>query len=481
MNAVVDHPFRPDSDDEVARLRQPPHSLEAEQSVLGGLLLECLALDRVADILGEADFYLHDHRVIFAAISALVHANKPADTITVFERLQGLGQADNAGGLAYLNALAQSVPSAANIRRYAEIVRDRSALRRLIAASDEIATAAFNPKGRPVREVISDAERKVLEVSQAEGARAGGSVHRMPAVMLAVLDRVQALSERLGDEVPGVPTGYPDLDRMTAGMQAGDLLILAARPSMGKTAFALNIAEHVAVRRGLGVIVFSMEMGAAQLGLRMAGAIGRIDQQRLRSGRLADDEWGRLAEASDRLTNAPLVIDEASGLTVGDMRSRARRLARDVGAELGLIVVDYIQLMSGSSGREENRATELGEISRNLKSMAKELRCPVIALSQLNRGVESRHDKRPLMSDLRESGAIEQDADVIAFIYRDEYSTKEDCEEPGVAEIIIAKQRSGPTGMVRLAWSGAFTRFDSMAPGYVPPRKAAPKKCGFAS
>jgi len=450
-------------DDDVARLRVPPHSVEGEQSVLGGLLLDNLAWDRAADLLTETDFYRFEHRLIFSAIAALVQSGKPADVITVFERLQGLGKADDCGGLAYLNALAQSVPSAANMRRYAEIVRERAILRKLIAASDEIATAAFSPQGRAVPQVLDEAEAKILKIGE-EGSRQRQGFQSIDKLVIALLDRVNELHDNGAEDVTGVRTGYFDLDRLTAGLQKGDLIVLAARPSMGKTAFALNIAEHVAVKEELPVLVFSMEMGASQLALRMVGSIGRINQQGLRTGRLADDEWGRLAEAVDRLSKSQVFIDETPALTVAELRARARRMARQFGGTLGLICIDYLQLMSGNGGSDENRATELGEISRGLKALAKELQCPVMALSQLNRSVESRNDKRPMMSDLRESGAIEQDADVIMFIYRDEYYTKDACKEPGVAEIIIAKQRNGPVDTVKLTFLKPLTRFENRAP-----------------
>jgi replicative DNA helicase len=451
------------SDDEVARLRIPPHSIEAEQSVLGGLLLDNSAYDRAADLLTESDFYRWEHRAIYAAIRGLIDASKPADVITVFEQLQSIGKGDDCGGVVYLNALAQSVPSAANLRRYAEIVRERAILRKLIAASDEIATTAFNPQGRPVDQVLDEAEGKIFQIGE-EGTRVKQGFQSMDQLVVQLLDRVGELAENGAEDVTGVRTGFYDLDRMTAGLQPGDLIVLAARPSMGKTAFALNIGEHVAVHEGLPVVVFSMEMGAQQLALRMVGSLGRIDQSHLRTGRLQDDEWGRLTEAVERLGKVSLFIDETPGLTPSELRARARRQARQCG-KLGLIIVDYLQLMSGSSSNEENRATVLGEISRGLKGLAKELGCPVIALSQLNRSVEQRPDKRPMMSDLRESGAIEQDADVIMFIYRDEYYTKDACKEPGVAEIIIGKQRNGPVGTVKLTFLKPLTKFDNLAPG----------------
>jgi replicative DNA helicase len=449
-------------DAQVAQLRIPPHSIEAESSVLGGLLLDNGAWDRVGDLLTDGDFYRYEHRMVYGAIGTLVNASKPADVITVFEQLRSQGKAEEIGGLAYLNSLAQYVPSAGNIRRYAEIVRERSILRKLVSASDEISTNAFNPKGRPVAAILDEAEQKIFNIGE-EGARTKQGFQGMDTLVVDLLDRVQEMADNPND-VTGVPTGFYDLDRMTAGFQAGDLIVLAARPSMGKTALAINIAEHVALNEGLPVAVFSMEMGAAQLAVRIVGSIGRIDQSHLRTGKLTDEEWPRLTEAIERLRTISLHIDETAGLTSSELRANARRLSRQCG-KLGLIVVDYLQLMSGSTNDGENRATELGEISRGLKMLAKELQCPLIALSQLNRSVEQRPDKRPMMSDLRESGAIEQDADIIMFIYRDEYYTKDACKEPGVAEVIIAKQRNGPTGTVKLAFLRQITKFESLASG----------------
>ena len=450
-------------DQQIAQLRIPPHSIEAESSVLGGLLLDNGAWDRVGDLLANTDFYRHEHQLIYGAIGALINASKPADVVTVFEHLQNQGKADTVGGLIYLNSLAQYVPSAANVRRYAEIVRERAILRKLVAASDEIATKAFNTQGQAVSSILDEAEQKIFQIGE-QGSRMQQGFQDMGSLVVALLDRVEEMSHNPND-ITGVPTGFVDLDRQTSGLQAGDLIILAARPSMGKTALAINIAEHVALHEELPVAVFSMEMGASQLAVRIVGSIGRIDQGRLRTGRLTDDEWPRLTETIERLRNVALHIDETPGLTVSELRANARRLARQCG-KLGLIVVDYLQLMSVSSGMsDENRATAIGEISRGLKMLAKELQCPVIALSQLSRGVESRTDKRPLMSDLRESGAIEQDADVIMFIYRDEYYTKEACKEPGVAEVIISKQRNGPTGTTKLAFVAKHTKFENLATG----------------
>jgi replicative DNA helicase len=466
MVSVIPVPISPsfDLDDgQVSRLRVPPHSIEAESSVLGGLLLDNGAWDRVGDLLVDGDFYRHEHRLIYSSIGALVNASRPADVITVHEHLQSQGKSDEVGGLGYLNSLAQFVPSASNIRRYAEIVRERSILRKLVAASDEIATHAFNPQGKPVDRILDEAEQKIFNIGE-EGSRMKQGFQSMDSLAVALIDRVQEMANNPND-ITGVPTGFHDLDRMTSGLQPGDLVVLAARPSMGKTAFAINIAEHVALNEDLPVAVFSMEMGASQLAVRIVGSIGRIDQGHLRTGKLSDEEWPRLTEAIEKLRNVSLHIDETPGLTTSELRANARRLSRQCG-KLGLIVVDYLQLMSGSSGSEgDNRATELGEISRGLKMLAKELQCPVIALSQLNRGVEQRTDKRPMMSDLRESGAIEQDADIIMFIYRDDYYNK-DSKDPGVAEIIIGKQRNGPTGTVRLTFLKPLTRFESLAAGF---------------
>ena len=463
MSAVLPS-FEEDTypDHQVAQLRIPPHSLEAESSVLGGLLLDNSAWDRVGDLVTDSDFYRYEHRLVFSAIAGLINSSRPADVITVFEHLQSLGKADEVGGLAYLNSLAQYVPSASNIRRYGEIVRERAILRKLVTASDEIATTAFSPKGRPVAQILDEAEQKIFHIGE-EGSRMKQGFQSMNSLVVELLDRVEEMSQNPND-ITGVPTGFHDFDRMTSGMQPGDLIVLAARPSMGKTALAINIAENVAVQEGLPVAVFSMEMGASQLAVRIVGSIGRIDQGHLRAGKLSDDEWPRLTEAIEKLRNVSLHIDETPGLTPSELRANARRLSRQCG-KLGLIVVDYLQLMSGSSSDgSDNRATELGEISRGLKMLAKELQCPVIALSQLNRSVEQRTDKRPMMSDLRESGAIEQDADVIMFIYRDDYYNK-DSKEPGVAEVIIGKQRNGPTGTVKLAFLKPITKFESLASG----------------
>ncbi|MGY8525242.1 replicative DNA helicase [Paracidovorax citrulli] len=455
MNAPV-------ADPQLDNLKVPPHSIEAEQSVLGGLLLDNAAWDRIADFLSEADFYRFDHRVIFQSIARLISDTKPADVITVYEMLQVAGKAEEVGGLAYLNSLAQNTPSAANIRRYAEIVRERSVLRKLVTVADDIATAAFAPKGREVRELLDEAESKVFAIAE-EGSRGQKGFQEIQPLLTQVVERIDELYHRDSTtDVTGVPTGFIDLDRMTSGMQPGDLVIVAGRPSMGKTAFSLNIGEHVAVEQGLPVAVFSMEMAGTQLAMRMLGSVGRLDQHRLRTGRLLDEDWPRLTHAIQRMNDAQLFIDETPALNPMELRARSRRLARQCG-QLGLIIIDYLQLMSGSGGGE-NRATEISEISRSLKGLAKELNCPVIALSQLNRSLEQRPNKRPVMSDLRESGAIEQDADVILFIYRDEVYNP-DSQDKGTAEIIIGKQRNGPIGTVRLTFLGQFTKFDNFSGG----------------
>ena len=446
------------SDPQLDALRVPPHSIEAEQSVLGGLLLDNTAFDRVIDLVSAEDFYRFDHRLIFQQIAKLVAATKPADVITVFESLSLLGKAEEVGGLAYLNALAQNTPSAANIRRYAEIVRDRGILRKLISVSDEIAGDAFNPQGKEVRQMLDVAESKIFSIAE-EGNRGAAGFVEIKPLLAHVVERIDELFARDStNDVTGVPTGMLDLDRMTSGLQEGDLIIVAGRPSMGKTAFSVNIGENVAIDSGLPVAIFSMEMGGTQLAMRMLGSVGRIDQQRLKTGRLKDEDWPKLTSAIQKMNDAPIFIDETPALSSVELRSRARRLARKCG-KLGLIIVDYLQLMSANAPGE-NRATEISEISRNLKSLAKELNCPVIALSQLNRSLEQRPNRRPVMSDLRESGAIEQDADLILFIYRDEVYNP-DSPDKGTAEIIIGKQRNGPIGQVRMTFLGQFTKFDN--------------------
>ena len=447
-------------DSQVEALKIPPHSIEAEQSTLGGLLLDNHAWDKIGDLLREEDFYRTDHRLIWKHISRLVEKGKPADVITVYESLDSEKKAEDAGGLSYLNALAQNTPSAANIRGYAQIVRDRSILRKLLIAIDEIGGLVYNRQGREVRQILDEAESQVFQIAE-DGARGRQGFVELGPLLTQVRDRVQELHDLNSPDVTGVPSGFLDLDRKTSGFQKGDLIIVAGRPSMGKTAFSLNIAEHVALEGGI-VGVFSMEMGGTQLAMRMLGSIGRLDLHRLRTGRLDDAEFGKFATALERLQDVKLHIDETPALTALELRARARRLHRVYG-KLDLIVIDYLQLMSASGGSSENRATEISEISRSLKALAKELSCPVVALSQLNRSLEQRTDKRPMMSDLRESGAIEQDADVILFIYRDEVYNPDNENAKGIAEVIIGKQRNGPIGKVELAFLGQYTKFENLA------------------
>ncbi|OFZ72735.1 MAG: replicative DNA helicase [Betaproteobacteria bacterium RBG_16_64_9] len=449
-----------DHDPQLVSLRLPPHSIEAEQSVLGGLLLDNSAFDRIADVLTEGDFYRDDHRRIWRHMSRLIERGKPADVVTVDESIKASEDKDRTGGLAYLGALAQNTPSAHNIKRYAEIVRERAIMRKLVQVGAEIADNALNPQGREIGQLLDEAESKVFEIAEA-GARGRQGFVPIQPLLTQVMERVDMLYHQDNpSEVTGVPTGYVDLDRKTAGLQPGDLIIVAGRPSMGKTALALNMAEHVAIDNGLPVAVFSMEMSGPQLAMRMLGSVGRLDQHKLRTGRLSDDDWHRLTTAVGRLHDAPIHIDETPALNPLEVRARARRLHRQYG-KLGLIVVDYLQLMS-ASGEGENRATELSEISRSMKALAKELNVPVIALSQLNRALEQRTDRRPVMSDLRESGALEQDADLILFIYRDVVYNSQTAE-PGKAEIIIGKQRNGPIGTVELTFLGEHTRFENYA------------------
>ncbi len=450
----------PPVDPAIAQLRVPPHSIEAEQSVLGGLLLDNAAFDKIADLVGETDFYRFEHKRIYRQICKLLERGKPVDVVTVAESLDLAGDGGDTGGLAYLGELAANTPSAANIRRYAEIVRERAILRQLVTAGDEISGSAFNPMGRDPKTLLDEAEAKVFAIAESGFRHQSGFQHINP-LLTQVVERIQELHDRDNpSDITGVPTGYHDLDSKTSGLQPGDLLIVAGRPSMGKTSFALNMAEHVAIEVGLPVAVFSMEMGGTQLAMRMLSSVGRLDAHRVRTGRLNDDEWSRLSFALGKMHEAPIYIDETPALNPIDLRARARRLHRQCG-KLGLIVIDYLQLMS-SAGQGENRATEISEISRSLKGLAKELNVPVMALSQLNRSLEQRPNKRPVMSDLRESGAIEQDADVIMFIYRDEVYNP-DTPDKGSAEIIIGKQRNGPIGMVRLTFMGEYTRFENFA------------------
>ena len=449
------------SDSQLLNLKVPPHSIDAEQSVLGGLLIDNGAFDKVGDVVTDGDFYRDDHRRIFRHVSRLIERGKPADVVTVDEAIKVSEDKDKTGGITYLAALAGNTPSAHNVRRYAEIVRECAVLRKLIEVSTEIADSALNRMGKDVGQLLDEAESKVFQIAEA-GARTRQGFMEIQPLLTQVMERIDLLYHKDNpSDITGIPTGYRDLDRETSGLQPGDLIIIAGRPSMGKTALALNMAEHAAVENKLPVAIFSMEMSGSQLAMRMLGSIGRLDQHKLRTGRLSDDDWNRLTNAVGKLHDAPILVDESGALNALELRARARRLHRQYG-KLGLIVVDYLQLMQASS-EGENRATEISEISRSLKSLAKELKVPVVALSQLSRAVEQRTGpKRPIMSDLRESGAIEQDADLILAIYREEVYTP-DTPEKGVAEIIILKQRNGPIGTVKLTFLGEYTRFENYA------------------
>jgi replicative DNA helicase len=448
-------------DAQVEAARVPPQSLEAEQAVLGGLLLDNGAWDKVGDLLTERDFYRADHRLIFQHIGQLIEHAKPADALTVAESLERSGKLAEIGGQAYLGSLSLNTPSAANIRRYAEIVRERSIMRNLAAVGTDIADAAYNPMGRDAKALVDEAEARVFQIAEA-GAKSRQGFVKIDPLLTETVERIDMLYNRENkDDVIGLASGFSELDRMTSGLHGGELVIIAARPSMGKTALAMNIVEHVTLALKKAVAVYSMEMSGTQLAMRMIGSVGRFDQHELRTGTFKDEDWSRMVESVGKLNEAQLYIDDTAGLNALEVRSRARRLHRQCGG-LSLIVVDYLQLMSASSGREENRATEIAEISRSLKGLSKELNLPVVALSQLNRSVESRQDKRPMMSDLRESGAIEQDADLILFIYRDEvYNPGTD--KKGIAEIIVAKQRNGPTGPFNLTFLGKHIRFENYA------------------
>ncbi len=436
-------------------LKVPPQSVEAEQSVLGGLMLDGQAWDRIADKITQDDFYRKEHRLIYTAIGALVEAGSPADVVTVSEWLEKSNELQNTGGLAYLASLANNTPSAANIGAYANIVRERAILRNLIHTATRIAGSAYSPEGRSASDILDFAERSIFDISE-QGAHRRGGFAPIKTLLTKAVDRIDTLF-RSESAITGVSTGFKDLDDMTSGLQPGDLVIVAGRPSMGKTSLAMNIAETTAVGGKLPVAIFSMEMPGEQLAMRMMASLGRINAHKVRTGKLEDDDWPRLTHAIGLLAEAPMFIDDTPALTPLELRTRARRLKREHG--LGLIVVDYLQLMEAPESGE-NRATEISGITRSLKGLAKELNVPVVALSQLNRSLEQRPNKRPVMSDLRESGAIEQDADVIFFIYRDEVYN-EDSQDKGTAEIIIGKQRNGPTGKVKLTFLGEYTRFES--------------------
>ena len=448
----------------IESLKTPPHSIEAEQSVLGGLLLDNESWDQVADRVCEQDFYRQDHRLIFRSIVHLAGDGQPYDVVTLSDWLRQREDLDDAGGLAYLGTLAKDTPSAANIKAYAKIVREKSILRQLVSIGTKIAEAAFNPADRDSKEILDDAERDVFAIAE-QNIRQDQGFRSIKNLMKVTLAEIEELRKQ-GEGVTGVSTGYDELDKLTNGFQKGDLIIVAGRPSMGKTTFAMNVAEYAATHKKLPTAIFSLEMPGEQLTMRLLSSMGRVDQGRLRSGRLLEEDWPRIATAVKLFSDVPLYIDDTAGLSPTDVRARARRLVREHGS-LGLIVLDYLQLMQGSKA-SENRATEVSDISRSLKALAKELSCPIVVLSQLNRSLEQRPNKRPIMSDLRESGAIEQDADVIIFIYRDEVYNPES-EHKGTAEIIIGKQRNGPIGTARLTFLGKYTRFENFSPDVYAP------------
>jgi replicative DNA helicase len=442
------------TDPQLEQLKVPPHSNEAEQSVLGGLMLDNKAWDRIVDRITEIDFYSKEHRLIFRVIGELGQRNVPFDVLTISEALKNINQLENAGGEIYLFELAKNTPTAANIVAYADIVRERSVLRQLVDVANEVASSAFNPEGRLSSELLDHAEQKIFKIAE-QKSRAGGPV-KLSTLLAGATERIDALFHS-EEPITGIPTGYTDFDEMTSGLQKGDLIIVAGRPSMGKTAFAMNVAEHAAIKIKKPVLVFSMEMPGESLAMRMLSSLGRVDQHKIRTGKLDDDDWPRITSAVSMLSEATMFIDDTSALSPAELRARARRLAREHG-QLGLIVIDYLQLMQ-VPGFKENRTMEISEISRSLKALAKEINVPVLALSQLNRGLEHRQERRPVMSDLRDSGSLEQDADVLVFIYRDEVYDKE--AEKGRAEIIIAKQRNGPIGEVILTFLGQYTRFEN--------------------
>ena len=437
-------------------LRVPPHSIQAEQSVLGGLMLDNYAWDQVADRITEVDFYRREHQLIFRSVASLAEQSQPFDVITLSEELEQHGKLNEAGGLAYLSSLAKDTPSAANIRAYADIVREHSVKRQLIRVGTEIADSGFQTEGLSSAELLDRAEGRVFEIAE-QGARGQGGFEPLKNLLTKAVDRIETLFES-DEPITGLSTGFTDLDRMTSGLHPADLIVVAGRPSMGKTALAMNIAETVAINSGKPVAVFSMEMPGDSLAMRMMSSLGRIDQHRVRSGKLEDDEWPRLTSAVSILAEAKMFIDDTPALSPTEVRARTRRLMREHG-ELGLVMIDYLQLMQ-ATGAAENRTNEISLISRSLKALAKELNVPVMALSQLNRSLEQRTNKRPIMSDLRESGAIEQDADLVIFIYRDEVYN-EDSPDKGMAEIIISKQRNGPIGTVRLTFLGQYTKFEN--------------------
>lgn len=449
---------KPSSNSSIDTLKRPPHSAEAEQSIIGALMLDNQVWDKVSSKLCETDFYRTEHRILFKAITTLVKRDQPFDVVTLLDTLKSMDELDDAGGETYLFELANNTPSVANVAAYADIVREKSVQRQLISVASEIADSAYNPGGREVPELLDFAETKVFAIAEQTGG--DGGPESIKTILVKAVEKIDALYHN-GDAITGLATGLSDLDEMTSGLQPSDLVIVAGRPSMGKTTLVMNMAEHAAIKAGKPVLVFSMEMPSDSLAMRMMSSLGRIDQHRIRTGKLDDDDWPRITSAVHMLSEAPLFMDDTPALSPAEMRARARRLAKEHG-QLGLIVVDYLQLMKVPGFKADSRTAEISEISRSLKALAKELEVPVIALSQLNRSLEQRQDKRPVMSDLRESGAIEQDADLICFIYRDEVYN-EDSPDKGVAEIIIAKQRNGPIGKVRVAFLGKYTRFEDLA------------------
>lgn len=442
----------------IDELKVPPQAIEAEQAVLGGLMLSPESINHLGDLLIDADFYLQAHRVIYKAIIELSGKQQPYDAITIGEWLQANNLATQVGGTEYLIDLVSQTPSAANIKAWAEIVREKSILRQLIEAGTDIVNNGFVPDGREIKELLAEAEQSVFKIAE-QGARAKKSFVAMKDAAKEAYEQIIKRFDNQGS-LSGLPSGFSELDKMTSGLQNQDLIILAARPAMGKTTLALNIAEYAAMKTKKAVAVYSMEMSSAQLAQRLLSSIGRINANNLRSGELADEDWSRLTSAIKMLTDTKIFIDDTPALSPHELAFRARRLKRE--HDLGLIVVDYLQLMQ-VPGNKENRATEISEISRSLKALAKELDIPIIALSQLNRGLESRTDKRPIMSDLRESGGIEQDADIILFIYRDEYYNKENSPDKGLAEIIVSKHRNGETGSFKLKFFGEYTKFENLA------------------
>ena len=455
MNTSVATPPK----DPALNAKVPPYSIEAEQSVLGALLLDNRAWDRVVEHVTVADFYRKEHQVIFTTIQSLIDRSQPCDSLTLAEELKQLNQLDRVGGESYLFELANATPSSANVSSYATIVRERSVLRKMIAVGSDLVDNALNTQGRSPKDLLDKAEREVYSIAEQQ-LRGAGPV-KISDLLSAATQKIDDLFNS-GEAITGVSTGFYDFDNMTSGLQSGDLVIVAGRPSMGKTTFAMNIAETVAVSNK-SVLVFSLEMPGEHLTMRMLSSLGRINQHNVRTGNLCDDDWPRISSAVSMLSDVPLYIDDTPALSPSELRARARRVARENNG-LDLIVIDYLQLMQVPE-MKDNRTNEVAEISRSLKSLAKELGCPVIAASQLNRGLESRTDKRPVMSDLRESGSIEQDADLIAFIYRDEVYNP-DSPDKGVAEILIRKQRNGPIGEVRLAFLGEYTRFDNLTQNF---------------